>query len=165
MWTAECSRNIGFPSIVQKCQWICVIMTVWFDQHGGHRNKLPCNLKHKCCQFMTDALKEKEMCFFDFDFFFFLTNWAALSNHWIQGSNTTLAIYSKIDVPSANGFNVRAINAFTETNFPRNDVWHLIFHNDLIYLFFYTHHTDAYLWNCSFHFFMPQGNSNHHLKL
>lgn len=34
-------------------------MAMWLDQHQGcHINKLPCNLKYKCCQILTEALKE-----------------------------------------------------------------------------------------------------------
>lgn len=40
-------------------------MTMWFDQHQAHRiNKLPYNLKYKCCQILTDVLKKNLFLFF-----------------------------------------------------------------------------------------------------
>lgn len=46
MWTDGFPKNIRFTWTVQKCQRICVIMTVWFDRHHrNHLNKVPCNQK------------------------------------------------------------------------------------------------------------------------
>lgn len=102
MWTDGFPEDIRFTWTVQKCQRICVIMTVWFDRHQrNHINKLPCNLKQK-------MLPDSDWCTERKGNLSFL-NWAANSNQRLFGSNkknnpkTSVQedCLLKIDVPSA----------------------------------------------------------------